>query len=218
MTMQHHPSDETLLRYAAGTLEAGPALVVAAHLEFCADCREQVRTFEAVGGAMLEGLPPAEMSTDALERTLALLDGGKHAASVTAAVRQDRVMAGDIALPAALRGCRIGPWRWRGPGVRISRVVIPAAPDAHVMLIKVGAGRHLPHHGHSGTEFTLVLKGAFSDASGRYARGDLAEADAQVEHEPVVDQDGECICLAALEGQMRFQGLLGRIVQPFVGI
>ena len=86
------------------------------------------------------------------------------------------------------------------------------------MLIKVGAGRHLPHHGHSGTEYTLVLKGAFSDASGRYARGDLAEADADVDHEPVVENDGECICLAAMEGHMRLHGLLGRIVQPFVRI
>ena len=86
------------------------------------------------------------------------------------------------------------------------------------MLIKVGAGRRLPHHGHTGTEYTLILKGSFTDDGVRFARGDIEEADADVKHQPVVDPDGECICLAAIDGHMRLQGLLGRLVQPFVGI
>ena len=47
MTLERHPSDESLLRYAAGSLGAGPSLVVAAHLELCAACRAQVTKFEA---------------------------------------------------------------------------------------------------------------------------------------------------------------------------
>lgn len=218
MTTLHHPSDDTLLRYAAGTLEAGPSIVVAAHLEFCPECRERVRTFEAMGGAMFDGLPPAEMASDALERALAQLDQGKHSAFTSPPARQDPVILDGIALPDALRNCGIGPWRWRGPGVRISRVSIPSAPDAHVMLLKVGAGRRLPHHGHTGTEYTLVLKGAFRDASGHFRQGDLEEAYADVDHQPIVDEDSECICLAAMEGHMRLNGLLGRFIQPFAGI
>ena len=33
MTLERHPSDESLLRYVSGSLSAGPSLVVAAHLE-----------------------------------------------------------------------------------------------------------------------------------------------------------------------------------------
>ena len=39
-----------------------------------------------------------------------------------------------------------------------------------------------------------------------------------VEHQPVVDKDGECICLAAMEGKMRFKNVIGRTLQPVCGI
>jgi putative transcriptional regulator len=47
--------------------------------------------------------------------------------------------------------------------------------------------------------------------------GDLDEADSDVDHRPVVGQDSDCICLAALEGDTRLHGLLGRLLRPFVG-
>ena len=45
----------------------------------------------------------------------------------------------------------------------------------------------------------------------------LVEADAETEHQPVVDADGECICLAAVEGRLRLGGFLGRLLQPLTG-
>ena len=54
MTVQHHPSDETLLRFAAGTLTAGIRLVVGVHVDGCPRCGVQVGCFEAIGGAMLD--------------------------------------------------------------------------------------------------------------------------------------------------------------------
>ena len=39
MTTTHHATDETLMRYAAGTLAAAPAIVVKAHLASCPACR-----------------------------------------------------------------------------------------------------------------------------------------------------------------------------------
>lgn len=76
----------------------------------------------------------------------------------------------------------------------------------------------MPEHGHTGTEFTQVLVGSVSEGSEHFLPGDLAEADADVEHQPVVDLDGECICLIAMEGRMRLRGLVGRMLQPFIGI
>jgi putative transcriptional regulator len=45
-----------------------------------------------------------------------------------------------------------------------------------------------------------VLTGSFSDSLGQYRAGDRVEMDDEVDHQPVVDRDGECICLAAVEG------------------
>ena len=62
MSLRHHPSDSVLTRYAAGGLGKGPALVVEAHLGACAACRREVAQWEAVGGALLDRLPPAAMA------------------------------------------------------------------------------------------------------------------------------------------------------------
>lgn len=223
MTIAHHPTDETLLRYATGTLAAGPAIVVSAHLAACSVCRERVRAFEALGGALLDDLPATPPSPTALTAVLARIDA--LADDAGPARREERlqpialpVASDGTPLPEALAGCDIGRWRWMGPGIRMSRIRVPHDPDASVMLLKVGPGRKLPEHGHSGLEFTYVVSGSFSDAIGRFGPGDIAEVDADVEHQPVVDTGEECICLVALEGRMRLSGIVERIMQPLLGI
>ena len=221
MSIRHHPSDETLLRHAAGGLPAGPAMVVATHLEGCPACRARVAAFAALGGQLIAEAEPEPMAPTGLVDVLARIDAreapaGRGAAPpVAAPVRVPR-RAVDIALPRALGRCDIGRWRWFGPGVRMSRVTLPEAPAARLTLLRVGPGRKLPEHGHSGLEFTQVIAGSFTDALGQYRPGDLSEMDGEVEHQPVVDRDGECICLAAFEGEMVLSGLLGRLMQPFV--
>jgi putative transcriptional regulator len=216
MTISHHPSEETLARYAAGTLAAGPAIVLATHLEGCAACRSHVADFETVGGLFLAGMPPTPLAPQALAQTLARLDAGEVPPPHQPA-RAAHLPAG-IELPAALHGCDIGRWRWLAPGMRSSRIRLPDAPHAGIMLLRVGPTRKLPQHGHTGIELTQILSGSFSDRRGRYLPGDIMEADDAVHHQPIVDPDGECICLIAIEGKMRLRGLIARLMQPFVGI
>lgn len=223
MTIRHHASDETLLRYAAGQLPAGPARVLAVHLATCACCRERLAAFEAVGGALLEATAPVPMAPDAFAAALRAIDLEEGAAAaamdatpIHAEARAPAMLPGGIPLPAPLRDCEIGPWRWIGLGVRASTVRLPEDPQARLTLLRVGPGRKLPEHGHVGTEFTQVISGSFSDGYGRYGPGDLSEMDQDIEHQPVVDPESECICLAALEGSMRLNGFFGRLVQPFV--
>jgi putative transcriptional regulator len=216
MTINHHPSDETLLRYAAGTLSAGPSLVVGVHLETCDRCRARVADFESIGGQVLEDMTPGHLAADALARTLERLDAATTLPPREPIVAQSRADLG-IALPASLPRCEIGPWRWLGPGFRWSKVTIPGSPEAKVMFLKGRAGLMLPAHGHTGTEFLQVVSGSLSDERGHYGPGDLDEADADVDHQPVVDPQSECVCLAALEGDARLHGLLGRLLWPLVG-
>jgi putative transcriptional regulator len=209
--ISHHPSDLTLARLAGGTLGAGPGLVVATHLSGCPQCRERLRSFEAVGGAMLDEAAPVRLSPDAFARALERLDDTGPRAEP-----QPRVLHPD--LPPPLNAYEIGPWRLVGPGFRWRRLTLPESPDANVIMLRVAAGRPVPHHGHSGTEYTQVLTGSFSDALGQYRAGDCIEMDEEVSHQPVVDRDGECICLAAVEGRLRLSGWIGRLIQPLIGI
>lgn len=216
MSIGHHPHDDTLLQFAAGRLAAGPSVVVAVHVGGCADCQARVGTFEALGGALLADMEPAEMDVEALDLALSRIgDAAPAPARRQAAIVLPRADLG-IDLPPAMDHCGIGPWRRLAPGLRMSRVTIPDDPDADVMLLRVAAGKTLPEHTHSGREFTQVLSGAFSDERGHYRPGDMDEADAAVDHSPVVDQASECICLAAIEGRMRLTGFVGRIVQRFI--
>lgn len=229
MTARHHATDETLMRYAAGRLPAAPARVVAVHLAGCPTCRARLSTFEAVGGALLDEIEPVSMPADAYARALSAIEAENRPVDTRQfASGQDgrmpgapgrRAMAdlpGGFAVPEPLRDCEIGPWRWIGIGVRASAIRLPEDPEARLTLLRVGPGRKLPEHGHFGTEFTQVLVGSFSDGFGRYMPGDLSEMDHDIEHQPVVDPEMECICLAALEGGMRLTGFFGRLVQPFI--
>ncbi|HEX9167968.1 MAG TPA: ChrR family anti-sigma-E factor [Roseiarcus sp.] len=207
----HHPSDLTLARLAAGTLGAGPRLVVATHLSGCPECRRGLRSFEGVGGAMLEAAPPTRLSPDAFAQVLKRLDEPDPPAELT-----PRVVHPD--LPPPLNACEIGPWRFVRPGFRWRRLTLPDSPDANVIMLRVAAGQPVPHHGHTGSEYTQVLTGSFSDSLGRYRAGDCVELDEEVNHQPIVDQDGECICLAAVEGRLRLSGWIGRLIQPLIGI
>lgn len=217
MTAHHHATDETLMRLAAGTLAAGPSIVVRAHLAHCPSCRARVAEYEAVGGAVLEEMETTALSTTALSDVLALIDAEEGQAAPKPASRKPAEIEG-VRLPDALDGCDIGRWRWIGPGMRMSRVGVPDDPEANLILLKVGPGRALPDHGHVGKEFTYIVSGSFTDKYGTFRQGDLAEMDEDVEHQPVVDKDGDCICLAAMEGKMRFKNVIGRMLQPIFGI
>jgi putative transcriptional regulator len=215
MTIRHHPSEESLLRHAAGTLGAGPTIVVATHLATCPACRSHVADLEAAGGVLLESLTPTPLAPDAVAAALARIDAAPQEPIVRPPAT---TLPGPVDLPAPLHAFARRPWRWLGPGIRCSRVVVPNDPSANVMLYRIGPNRRLPEHGHTGTEFTQVISGSFSDARGRYGPGDLVEADGEIEHQPVVDADGECICLAALDGRMILRGFAGRLLQTFVDL
>lgn len=217
MTISHHPDDETLARFAAGRLAPAPAVVIETHASLCPTCAQTIAKLESVGGALLDAQEPVATDIDALERTLVLIDA--PVAATQAATRPNGAVLPDgIPMPAAVRACDVGPWRWVAPGARIARVRPLADPSANLVMLRVAAGRRLPRHTHTGPELTLVLYGSFSDERGRYGVGDLDAAESEVHHQPVVDPDGECICLAVIEGRMRPDGWISRALQPFFGL
>lgn len=219
MTLAHHPRAETLAALAAGSLPPGPSLILSTHLAGCPACRDALRVCEAVGGAVLDALEPSVATPDLFARTLARIDAAaSQAAPQSRQLNPRRPPPADIAgMPAPLLHCDIGPWRFVQPGFRVSRVRIPEAPEANVLLLKIAPGMQMPQHGHAGVEYTQVLKGAFSDAGGRYGPGDCVEADEDLEHVPVAELGSECICLAAIEGRLRLHSRLARMIQPLFG-
>ncbi len=220
MVIRYHPEGEILARYAAGTLGESASVLVATHLALCPCCREDVEHMEALGGTLLEDLVPTSLAPSALASALARLDDEESpdAVSHRASLPLDE---GARNLPEPLRGFLGGrldtlPWRRLGPGV-FQHVVRPDTDGAKTRLIRVAPGKAMPRHGHTGTELTLVLSGAFFDGSERFARGDVEHADSDVVHRPLIDRGSDCICFLVTDAPLRFSSFFGRLAQRVSG-
>ncbi len=219
MKISHHPDSATLVSFAAGSLDEAFATVVATHLASCGECRARLHQIEEVGGALLETVSAVPVSPAALERVLSRLDEPE------ADPPKDRRTArpSDPSVPSPLARLISGglddiAWKSVAPGVARYTVPVSEAAQGSLMLLKIAAGKRVPEHGHSGAELTMVLKGSYSDAFGRFGTGDVADLDEHVEHQPLVDSSESCICLVATEAPTRFKGFFGRLFQPWVGI
>lgn len=210
MSPRNAPSEERLLAYAAGSLSPPEAVVVAAYLDMHPDEERWVRRLQAVGGKVLSDETPAELSLGALDRALARIE-----TDAGAPPESDKLLNDMAELPRALRRYRLGKWRTVGPKIRVRDVHAPRDGRCRVVLLEIGPGQSSPVHSHDGVELTLVLTGAYTAGGQRFEAGDFEEADEDTVHQPRVDGDAPCLCVAALDGQIRLQGLLGRIIQPF---
>jgi putative transcriptional regulator len=234
MPITHHPPDDTVLRYANGTLPEAPAIVVATHLSFCPACRHRMETYEMLGGSMLETVPPANLSPDALSATLAKLDVGnasegtgvgQNGVEIASGFAKARALEGrkrpdlpaGMNWPQPLRHYDIPGWRFVMPGVKWAALSLPGPEAGQLLVVRGVPGAKLPSHGHDGTEYTCVLTGSFSDSSGTYTVGDLIEATEDHDHQPIVGPEAECVCVIAIEGHLRLHGL-ARLLQPFLGL
>jgi putative transcriptional regulator len=188
------------------------AVLVAAHLTYCPDCRRRVSALEAVSAAAFAGAEPEETGEGTLDAVLRRLDtqasGGEHGPRDIA----DAVLPGPVASALGLAFDEIR-WRFRMPGV--SECVIDLGGPERVSLLRVRPGAGVPSHTHTADEATLVLKGTLCDGDRQYGRGAVALATPEDDHHPHAGEGEDCICLTVLEGGVRFTGRFGRALNLF---
>lgn len=215
MKISHHFDDATLVAYSSGTLTKGMALLVESHIGMCEQCMEQIQTSNRIGGDLLQSIRPVAMEPGCLDRFLAMLDG----------VEMDEVMPLDASrkseVPeslAAVIGDDLDALEWKSMGLGVQQYDLKLGGVGATRLLRIQPGVSVPHHTHTGNELTLILRGSYSDEIGRFQVGDVADLDDQLEHQPIVDTDQECICLIATDAPLKFSGLMGKLVQPFIGL
>lgn len=216
MTITHHIDQTTLVAYSAGTLPSGLNLVVKAHLELCARCRKDVIAANEIGASFLDDVTEVDSSS----KTTVM-------AKIQTATLHRLPIARGVAesdLPRALHSI-LGTtdlsrlkWRKSGPGVAMVKLPMESGEQGFFGLLRIQPGHKVPDHGHSGTELTLILRGAYQDEIGHFARGDIADLDESVSHTPVATGEEACICLVANDAPTRFRSWPARFAQRFIGI
>ena len=214
-TIEHHPDVATLIGFASGALGEALSVVVASHIDVCADCRSEVRRMNRIGGAVMESAGSEPLSAAA--RPDVLIAGRADP------VAPHPLVPAIPGLPLPLAQILRRPladvaWKTLAPGAKHFPLPLAAGAAGYLMLLKVAAGRSVPEHGHGGSELTLVLEGAYRDEHGLYRVGDIEDMDGEREHHPVVVGEEPCICLVASDSKATFKTWTGRLIQPLTGL
>ena len=214
MSTAHKLQDEWLLSYAAGALSPARSLMVASHVSFHDDLQETVADAETIGGALLSSMDTSDVDERILDELLMKLED--------VPVPETKKTRSGLRVPEPLvefLDTDIDSLNWRFAGRGLQQARLWDGPKSErLWLLRARGGVVVPEHGHTGEEWTLVLKGAYNTYSGRYGVGSIDLADEEVTHQPLIEADEECICLVMTEGPVRLSSLTGRLVQPFVGI
>ena len=199
----HHPDDALLIEYAGGSLGEAKALLVATHLALCPLCRSGVSAAEIAGAAMaFDAIEPAEVGT---APNLAAVERQAPPSELGRLANVPQPLRGYLGAPVSEL-----PWETLLSGMRA--YTLPAFVNrSSVRLLAIEPGRRMPRHTHEGLELTLVLQGSFVDGSGVFAKGDVATADASIDHQPQAGGEELCLCLAVEDAPLKLTGLSGTL-------
>jgi putative transcriptional regulator len=205
--------DSLLARYVAGTLPTPARVLVEAHLELKPKNRIKVANLESMAGLELMEIDPVPLSNrDAM--LAAVLASSAPEASTRDVGGSERVFPKALYDFVGFDANEV-PWRTRMPGFK--EYDIGEIEGCHVNLFWIKPGRTVPAHTHEGSEISLVLDGAFSDARGHYGRGDISVADDSVDHRPNADMGRPCIGLAVMDAPLKLTGSFRQLIGDIIG-
>ena len=209
----HHPDETLVVEYVCGVCDEPTSLIVATHLHFCSSCRADAAQIQSIGGNLLSELEPQALAADALDKVLARLD------EITPYERERRSTSQD-GTPGVLKpylGGELEAVVWRKIGPRLSYVPLLRRGSVVARLLRGVPGAESGMHTHAGVEYTLVLKGGYTDETGSYAPGDLQVMAKGLRHNPIADPGEDCINLAVTTGRLKFDNVIQKIAAPLFG-
>ncbi|MCK0106918.1 ChrR family anti-sigma-E factor [Marinobacter sp. S0848L] len=208
---RHHPDSLSLMEYSAGNLSEPHALCIRLHLDQCGHCRSRVDTLNSLGAVMMEQQPDVSVSDTSFEQLLARIE---EAPDARAAQESPRLSPLQKLLGDDMNNL---PWKRQLPDVSVVDITdkFPGQSE-RVILQKLAAGGKAPAHTHRGTETTIVLQGAFSDAKGVFNQWDFVVLTDKDVHKPVAIGHEDCITLSILSAPLKLTGPFGRLLNPFI--
>lgn len=214
-SIKHHPSRAMLVDFSAGNLGTAESICVSAHLHFCDQCRNELMRLDQVASQLMTEAEPQTIDEDLFDAVMSKIDALPEAPTK---VETEEKSDFPLTVTKLINETEGAPnWRRMSSSVDVARVRT-GQNKYEVALHRICAGGKTPHHGHNGTEFTVVLKGSFSDEQAVYSEGDFLLRGPGDKHQPMGAQNGECICLSALEAPIKLSSPLGFLMKPWLRI
>ena len=214
-SIKHHPSRAMLVDFSAGNLGTAESICVSAHLHFCDQCRNELMRLDQVASQLMTEAEPQTIDEDLFDSVMSKIDALPEAPTK---VETEEKSDFPLTVTKLINETEGAPnWRRMSSSVDVARVRT-GQNKYEVALHRICAGGKTPHHGHNGTEFTVVLKGSFSDEQAVYSEGDFLLRGPGDKHQPMGAQNGECICLSALEAPIKLSSPLGFLMKPWLRI
>lgn len=218
MTKHGHIPEEWIVSYAAGQLTDAKAMLVATHLTYHDDLQSTLQAAEAVGGEMIEDGGTDQLADNAFNSVMAKIDA---LPDQTPMKSESTAAQHDTPAPLASylqKNLDDVKWRLMGPGMYQAKLWKEDNGE-NLWLLRARGGTEIPIHDHKGSEYTLILKGSYHVGSKRYMPGDMEIAGPEVtDHQPVIDEGEDCICLVVTDAPIRLHSFVGRLFQPFIGL
>ncbi|XXK44605.1 ChrR family anti-sigma-E factor [Porticoccaceae bacterium nBUS_17] len=214
-SIKHHPSRAMLVDFSAGNLGTAESICVSAHLHFCDQCRNELMRLDQVASQLMTEAEPQTIDEDLFDSVMSKIDALPEA-PMKVEIEEKSDFPHTVA--KLINETESAPnWRRMSSSVDVARFQT-GQNKFEVALHRICAGGKTPHHGHNGTEFTVVLKGSFSDEQAVYSEGDFLLRGPGDEHQPMGAQNGECICLSALAAPIKLSSPLGFLMKPWLRI
>lgn len=214
--LQYHPDNAMLVEFSAGTLATAPSICVSAHLHFCEQCRTELLSLNEVGAQLMVEAAPTPVDDSVLDSVMAAIDDPQPVKVV--AKEQPTNSNFPFSVNKLVAGAET-TLTWRRLSASVDIAQFKTGQKAfEVALHKIGAGGKTPKHDHNGLEYTVVLKGSFSDERAVYREGDFLLRQPGDVHQPMGAQNGECICLSALAAPIKLSNPLGFLMKPWLRI
>lgn len=207
---------EVYSSYAAGALDPAFCLLVETQSALRPEVERAIARAETIAGAFFESEETVALTENAADTAMAMINAYEAGERPSPKAID---LAGEglnelLNLPEPLRETALHSYqshKWQGLTQGIRRLKLDAGSRAEVELYRIEPGCAVPRHTHSGSEFTLVVSGGFSDEAGSYGPGDISLNGPENTHQPIGDQDGICFALAVRDGGLKFTGMMGTI-------
>jgi len=218
-TTNFHPDETMLMEFSAGTLATAPSICVSAHLHFCNQCKTQLLRLNQIGSQLLSETQPMAIDESSFEAVMEKIDSGDLPAESNARSESaDNQLGFPFPVSKLVKTSLVSQtWKRLSGSVDIARFKT-GQQEFEVALHKICAGGKTPKHDHQGLEYTVVLKGSFSDENAVYREGDFLVREPGDVHQPMGAQNGECICLSALSAPIKLTNPLGFLMKPWLRI